>query len=91
MCLLNVIGQFMITWLHIYAMFPGGEQVKNCCPPQMRQKLCILMQHRFSNLSNTEIQLLIEKKDSENTQKEQRMLWQRFWHFVTKFRQTNPR
>jgi hypothetical protein len=30
----NVIGWFVVTWLQINAMFPSGQQVKNCCPPQ---------------------------------------------------------
>ena len=42
---------------------------------------------RFSNLSSTEIQLLIEKKDSENTRGQQRMLWQRFLYFKRYFAQ----
>jgi hypothetical protein len=30
----NVIGWFVVTWLEINAMYPAGQQVKNCCPPR---------------------------------------------------------
>ena len=39
MCLLNVIGWFMIKWLQINATFPRGQLVKNCCPPLTKQIL----------------------------------------------------
>ena len=32
----------MYDRIQINAMFPGGEQVKDCCPPRTRQKLCNL-------------------------------------------------
>ena len=51
-------------------MFPAGKQVKNCCPPQTKPKAMepATKKQRFSNLSSAEIQLLIEKKDSEGNQ-----------------------
>ena len=52
-------------------MFPAGKQVKNCCHPRTKPKAMepATKKQRFSNLSSAEIQLLIEKKDSESTQK----------------------
>ena len=46
---------------------------------------------RFSNLSSTEIQLLIEKKDSENTQKTTKNAVATLQTFCNESRPANPR
>ena len=52
-------------------MFLGGQQVKNCFPPRTKQKLCNrqLKNCAFPTCQAPSTQLLIDKKDSENTQK----------------------
>jgi hypothetical protein len=65
----NVIGWFVVTWLEINAMFPAGQQVKNCCPP--RPATCINKQNGgpTSIIRNHDFPSLCSNKECKREEK----------------------